>query len=53
MTIFAPSEARWSAVARPMPREAPVTIAIRSWRGRGVAIFEFWMVERDGSKGEG
>lgn len=31
MMSLAPSEARWSEMARPIPREPPVTIAIRSW----------------------
>lgn len=34
MTSLAPREARWRAMARPIPREAPVTMATRSWRGR-------------------
>jgi len=48
MTIRAPREARWIAISRPIPREEPVTIATRSWRGSGwgwaweaVAIFAF------------
>lgn len=40
MTSLAPSDARWSAVARPIPREAPVTIATRPWRGRDEADCE-------------
>lgn len=31
MMSLAPSEARWSEMARPIPREPPVTIATRSW----------------------
>ncbi len=34
MTSLAPREAKWSAMARPIPREAPVTMATRSWSGR-------------------
>lgn len=33
MTRFAPREWRWTAMARPMPREAPVTIAVRPSNG--------------------
>ncbi len=32
-TSLAPREAKWSAMARPIPREAPVTMATRSWSG--------------------
>lgn len=34
MTSLAPREAKWSAVARPIPRDAPVTMATRSWSGK-------------------
>lgn len=34
MMILAPRDARWREMARPMPREPPVTIATRSWSGR-------------------
>ena len=34
MTSLAPREAKWSAMARPIPREAPVTMATRSWSGK-------------------
>lgn len=36
MMSLAPSEARWSEMARPIPREPPVTIATRSWSLSGV-----------------
>lgn len=35
MMSLAPSEARWSEMARPIPREPPVTIATRSCSLRG------------------
>lgn len=34
MTSLAPSEAKWTAMALPMPRDEPVTMATRSWSGR-------------------
>lgn len=37
MTSLAPKEAKWRATPRPMPLAAPVTMAIRSCRGRGLA----------------
>lgn len=36
---LAPREAKWSAMALPIPREAPVTMATRSWSGKdGVVV---------------
>lgn len=31
MTSLAPNEAKWSAIALPIPREEPVTMATLSW----------------------
>src|ERR1019366_10462187 len=39
-TTCAPASASTSAVAAPMPREAPVTRAMRSARGRDLCIFD-------------
>lgn len=52
MTSLAPSEARWRAIARPIPREAPVTIEIRSWRG-GVMVFSVLVLPEAIAKDQG
>lgn len=38
MTSLAPKVAKWRAIARPMPRDAPVTIATLSWSGSAVVV---------------
>lgn len=42
MRTLAPSDAKWRAMALPMPREAPVTMATLSLRGN--------MAEEDGDE---